>query len=324
MVSRCPSNWRMPGQRAAPRSTLENLYGPTELTVACTLYRWNPRVVCGSSLRTVSCRSAIPFRECRPLWLTKNFAKWRRARPGELLMSGPQVTPGYWCNPEATARSYVSSCPDRAGLFYRTGDRVRRPAGGGAMTYVGRIDHQIKVLGFRVELGEVEATCAKQPGVMPPLRPRLATDRHRRRRNRRVRRPGRRSTRRPFAPTCARELPALRRSAGHPRPAELPTNANGKIDRQALSRLLRVMSGHTVDEVKKLILSCCPPSRRRVVGRAARRFRSSRRRRRGFSRFIALLTEIETRLGCEIDFDGLDPEDLTRLGPLARYIAERV
>ena len=36
-----------------------------------------------------------------------------------------------------------------------------------------------------------------------------------------------------------------------------------------------------------------------------------------------LITEIETRLGCEIDFDGLDPELLTRLGPLARYIAER-
>ena len=156
---------------------------------------------------------------------------------GELLMSGPQVTPGYWRNSNATARSYVE-LRDRPGLFYRTGDRVRRPTAGGPMTYVGRIDHQIKVLGFRVELGEVEATLRGEPGVeaavaldwpltasgaggivafvtgteIDPvaIRANLA-----------------RKLQRYAIPQAIHVLP------------ELPTNANGKIDRQALLRRLR-------------------------------------------------------------------------------------
>jgi acyl-coenzyme A synthetase/AMP-(fatty) acid ligase len=83
---------------------------------------------------------------------------------GELLMTGPQRTPGYWRNPEATARAYVRP-PDRAPIFYRTGDRVFRPIDDGLLTYLGRVDHQIKVSGYRVELGEVEASLREEPGV---------------------------------------------------------------------------------------------------------------------------------------------------------------
>ena len=50
-------------------------------------------------------------------------------------------------------------------MFYRTGDRVVRPIGDGPLTYLGRLDHQIKVSGHRVELGEVEATLRDEPGV---------------------------------------------------------------------------------------------------------------------------------------------------------------
>jgi acyl-coenzyme A synthetase/AMP-(fatty) acid ligase len=83
---------------------------------------------------------------------------------GELLMTGPQLTPGYWKNPAATERAYVQ-LSDSDATFYRTGDRVRRPIGEGPLTFHGRVDHQVKVRGHRVELGEVESTLLEAPGV---------------------------------------------------------------------------------------------------------------------------------------------------------------
>jgi acyl carrier protein len=79
----------------------------------------------------------------------------------------------------------------------------------------------------------------------------------------------------------------------------------------------------SVDEVKKLIVSCCPPTGR-LSDRLPDDFDLRAEGVVDSLGFVALLTEIETRLGAQIDFDGLDAEDLTRIGPLARYIAERV
>jgi acyl-coenzyme A synthetase/AMP-(fatty) acid ligase len=83
---------------------------------------------------------------------------------GELLMAGPQRTPGYWHDLAASQQSHVRP-PHRPAFYYRTGDRVVRPIGDGPLTYLGRLDHQIKVSGHRVELGEVEATLCDEPGV---------------------------------------------------------------------------------------------------------------------------------------------------------------
>ncbi len=156
---------------------------------------------------------------------------------GELLMSGPQVTAGYWHNPDATSRSYVS-LPGRQGIFYRTGDRVCKSIGDGPMTYVGRVDHQIKVLGFRVELGEVEAKLREEPGVEAAV-----------------------ALPWPVTVTGASGIVAFvtgsqidpaavranlkRKLQGYAVPhavhvlPELPLNANGKVDRQALARRLQ-------------------------------------------------------------------------------------
>ena len=84
---------------------------------------------------------------------------------GELLMTGPQLTPGYWKNPAATERGVRTGSREADAVFYRTGDRVRRPIGEEPMTFHGRVDHQVKVRGHRVELGEVESTLLEAPGV---------------------------------------------------------------------------------------------------------------------------------------------------------------
>jgi acyl-CoA synthetase (AMP-forming)/AMP-acid ligase II len=153
---------------------------------------------------------------------------------GELLLSGAQVVQGYWNDEEATARAFVSV---DGRLYYRTGDRVRRPSGDRPLLFLGRLDNQIKVLGHRVELGEVEAAIREETGLdavvavgwprspagasgitafvgdprldAATLRTRLA-----------LRLPGY------MVPRELRFLP------------ELPLNANGKWDRGALIRLL--------------------------------------------------------------------------------------
>jgi len=83
---------------------------------------------------------------------------------GELIMTGPQVSQGYWCDEEKTSRAFVSIA-GRKGIYYRTGDRVRRSGPDKPLIYLGRLDNQVKVLGHRVELGEVEAVVRSLSGV---------------------------------------------------------------------------------------------------------------------------------------------------------------
>lgn len=148
---------------AAPRSTLENLYGPTELTIACTLYRWDPRT---SPLESE--HGILPIGQCYPdmttLVVDENLREVSVGKPGELLMAGPQVSLGYWKDPEKTAAAFVVP-PGKQKIYYRTGDLVRKADRDRPMTYLGRRDHQVKVQGFRVELGEVEALLRQEAGV---------------------------------------------------------------------------------------------------------------------------------------------------------------
>jgi len=82
---------------------------------------------------------------------------------GELLIGGDGVTRGYWKRPELTAERFLPD-PAGTGRLYRTGDLVRRnPAGG--IDFLGRVDHQVKIRGHRVELGEIEAVLQAQPGI---------------------------------------------------------------------------------------------------------------------------------------------------------------
>jgi amino acid adenylation domain-containing protein len=148
---------------AAPSSTVENLYGPTELTIACTAYRWD-RQRSPAACEGGGVPIGEPLPGMRALVVNDQLNEVLPGDTGELLMSGPQRTPGYWQDAEATARSFVT-VSGYADLFYRTGDRVRRPVDDTPMTFLGRVDQQIKVRGHRVELGEVESRLMEIPGV---------------------------------------------------------------------------------------------------------------------------------------------------------------
>ncbi len=147
---------------ASPNAVCENLYGPTELTIACTYYRWDPeRSPAECHLGVVPIGEPYPGMEVRVA--DERQAEVPRGEPGELLMTGPQMTPGYWEDPEKTATAFVVP-PGETRTFYRTGDRVRWPEGG-PIVYLGRVDNQIKIQGYRVELGEIEAVLRDVSGA---------------------------------------------------------------------------------------------------------------------------------------------------------------
>jgi amino acid adenylation domain-containing protein len=140
---------------AAPNSTLENLYGPTELTIACTLYRWNPsRSPAESELGIVPI--GYPYPNMSVLVVDDKLLEVPPGHEGELLMNGAQMSLGYWKDRAKTAAAFVVP-PGKNEIYYRTGDRVRRPLGNAPLTHLGRIDSQVKIFGHRVELGEVES-----------------------------------------------------------------------------------------------------------------------------------------------------------------------
>lgn len=148
---------------AAPNSTIENLYGPTELTIACTLYRWNPATSLDDcEMGLVPIGSAYPGMEI--LVVDEALAPVGPGETGELLMTGSQLTAGYWNDAEKTAAAFLIP-PGEDRVFYRTGDRVRRADNSRPMVYLGRLDNQIKIQGYRVELGEVEAAMREEAGV---------------------------------------------------------------------------------------------------------------------------------------------------------------
>ncbi|MBW5486220.1 AMP-binding protein [Streptomyces bambusae] len=85
--------------------------------------------------------------------------------PGELLVSGPQLATGYIDDPERTAARFVEDAPGAGpGRWYRTGDLVTEDADG-SLVFHGRIDHQVKIRGHRVDLLDVEGAVGRLPEV---------------------------------------------------------------------------------------------------------------------------------------------------------------
>ena len=151
---------------AAPASIVENLYGPTELTICCASYRYNPEAA-----RSIVSGDTIPIGR---VYEGLQFAILdREGRPasdgaiGELYIAGPQNFRGYWHDPERSLAAHVlaAEADGTVRLYYRTGDHVRRLRSGD-LEFVGRVDDQVKVRGYRVELGEVERAIRAHRGVV--------------------------------------------------------------------------------------------------------------------------------------------------------------
>jgi amino acid adenylation domain-containing protein len=220
---------------AAPRSIVENIYGPTELTIACTYYRWDAAKTPEESEHGVV-PIGVPFPGMKVLITDESLKEVPPGETGELLMTGPQLSLGYLNDPEKTAATFIKP-PGHDVVYYRTGDRVRRPIEGKPITYLGRMDNQTKILGHRVELGEVESVVREESGVDGVVA--LGWPRT----------PGGAGGVEVFIETDTALKPQLKESVDRRLPVymaprkyrtlpKFPLNANGKYDRPALLKIL--------------------------------------------------------------------------------------
>ncbi|MET8453551.1 AMP-binding protein [Streptomyces sp. NPDC005209] len=144
-------------QAAAPHSTVENLYGPTELTITVTTHRLSPAT---PDERYVN--GIVPI---GPVYETLDHVLVgpdgsTGGDEGELCIAGPQMFDGY-LDPAEDEGRFLDHDGRR---WYRTGDRVRRWPDG-EITYLGRADDQVQVQGWRVELSEVSHALRALDGV---------------------------------------------------------------------------------------------------------------------------------------------------------------
>ncbi len=141
---------------AAPNSVIENIYGPTEATIAITAFRMprDPHAL-DALPEVMPIGTPMPGQDAVSVDPTGNLVS--DGEEGELCLAGSQVTDGYWRRPDLTAQRFTRFDWDTAGrVWYRTGDRARRTRQHG-IEFLGRLDRQVKIHGHRVELQEIEA-----------------------------------------------------------------------------------------------------------------------------------------------------------------------
>jgi D-alanine--poly(phosphoribitol) ligase subunit 1 len=219
-------------QAAAPDSRIINLYGPTEATIAISYY-----VVPRRGSRSDDLYGIVPIGqvfEGQHGRISGGPEAAGQPERGELWLSGSQVISGY-LDPGDGCAAFAPG-PDGA-VWYRTGDVVQRD-GDGLLRFVGRIDHQLKISGYRVEPAEIENAIHR---AFPACRSVVVRCDRGKRRGLVAAiccEEGDRPAASAVREACASSLPAYMIPAHVVGLASWPANANGKIDRAVVQRQL--------------------------------------------------------------------------------------
>ncbi|WP_454782738.1 Pls/PosA family non-ribosomal peptide synthetase [Legionella sp. WA2022007384] len=132
-----------------------NTYGPTEATIIATYAECHPE-------QDVTIGKPLPGYEV--LIVDDQLQEVAEGEEGELCIAGVALARGYVNRPEDTAKKFVSNPVNKNQRLYRTGDLVSR-APNGDLLFAGRIDDQIKLRGFRIELNEIETVIMQYAGI---------------------------------------------------------------------------------------------------------------------------------------------------------------
>lgn len=149
--------WR----EALPEATFTNLYGPTEGTGMCCFYRADREFADGEAIPI-----GRPFPNREILLLTPEGKPAEAGQEGEICIRGTSLTLGYYNDTVRTSEAFVQNPLNTAypEVIYRTGD-IGRYNEAGELVFVSRKDYQIKHMGHRIELGEVEVNVGMVAGV---------------------------------------------------------------------------------------------------------------------------------------------------------------
>ncbi|MGW4109768.1 non-ribosomal peptide synthetase [Actinosynnema sp. NPDC004786] len=143
-----------------PSVGLHNTWGATEVSIDSTNHTCGPADAADTGVVSVG----LPFDNNRVHVLDADFREVPPGEVGDLHIAGVGLARGYLGDPAATARAFLPNPFSPGERLYRTGDRgYRRPDG--TVKFVGRDDHQVKIRGMRVELGEVESALRGSPLV---------------------------------------------------------------------------------------------------------------------------------------------------------------
>ncbi len=217
-------------EKVGPHPRLFNAYGPTETTVITTLYDTGTEGYDGTEDLPIG--RAIC--NAQTYVLDENLRPVSPGESGELHIGGPGVTHGYLNLPERTAKAFIPSPFQPGEQLYKTGDLVRMDESG-LIQFVGRVDFQVKIRGFRIELGEIESRLDQYA----PIQHRIVIAREDTPGDKRlvayiVMKPQQVLNRSELKSFLQAELPAFMMPSAIVELPELPKNANGKIDRNAL------------------------------------------------------------------------------------------
>lgn len=150
----CPLDLMCEWFSAAPNVEIYDFYGPTEATIYCTYYK----LVRDGVNKTLNGIISIgkPMANVIGLIMDEDGNELPSGEKGELCVAGDQVTSGYFNNPEKNKEAFFyKNIKGSQVRFYHTGDLCYKDTDGDIM-YSGRLDHQAKIQGFRVEMGEIE------------------------------------------------------------------------------------------------------------------------------------------------------------------------
>ena len=141
--------------RCVPNALVQNVYGPTEATIFCLTYDIKKDQFKNKSYNGITCIGK-PMINMGAIVVDENLKPVPKSQKGELCLTGFQMTGGYWKNPEKNKEAFFTlELGGELKTYYRTGDIAFLDEDDDFM-FCGRLDHQIKIQGFRVELSEIE------------------------------------------------------------------------------------------------------------------------------------------------------------------------